>query len=170
MAAIFSSLDSLLLVVGAGLATVSAPIWLSIAGAVSLAAAAGFLFWKYWDRISSVVGGIARRLSDEFRPALEALRPILEPTAAAIRAMGDAAAWVGEGLATAWNAVSSWLSNLLSPETLTSGQKAAWERAGYDFADAMINAIKSAFDGLISGSPACPRGSSRPSGPLTLPT
>ncbi len=149
MMAIFSSIDSLLLVLGAGLTLVSAPVWLSIAGAVAVAAAAGWTLYKYWDRLSAVVSGIAHRIGDEFRPALEALQPFLGPTAAAIRAMGDAAAWVGEGLASAWNAVSSWLSNLLSPETLTSGQKAAWERAGYDFADAMINAIKSAFDGLI---------------------
>lgn len=150
LAGLVPGLSGLAGAIGGAAAALTAPAWAAIAAGVALVAGAGLMLYKYWDRVSSVVSGVASRLGEEFAPAIQRLQPILGPTAAAFRAMGDAAAWVGDGLKKAWEAVSSWFSNMLTPERLTDGQKASWEAAGRNLADSMINSIKSAFDGLMS--------------------
>lgn len=100
--------------VGAALAAISAPVWLAIGAAVAVVAAAGAWLYKYWDRISATMRGVASALSEELAPAFEFLKPVIEPVAAALRAIGDAGAWVYDKL----SGLGSMLSGLFDREIL----------------------------------------------------
>lgn len=112
---------------------------LVVAGAgIAALAAAGVLLWKYWDRVSSVVGGFARRLGEELGPAIEFARPALDW-------LGTVGQTIGAGFELASNALgtfTNWLGSFFQQEVGSEAQKAAWGQAGYDFADALINAVK----------------------------
>lgn len=131
--------------IGAALATISLPVWGGIAVGVGLLAAAGATLYKYWDRLSSVVSGVARRIGEELAPVFSALSPILAPIGSLVTGIGDAFGWVGQKISD----FMSSLGSLISREVLSDDMKAAWAKSGYDVADAMINSIKSAFAGLV---------------------
>ncbi|TBB53790.1 phage tail tape measure protein [Rhizobium ruizarguesonis] len=140
-----SAIAGALSAVGAALATITAPVWLAIGAAVAVVAAAGALLWKYWDRISSVVGGVAKRIGEELQPAFDRLKPALDLIRPVISGIGDAFSYAGEKLSQ----FAGWIGSFFSKEVLSDQQKAGFEKAGYDVADMMINAIKSAFNGLL---------------------
>lgn len=100
--------------IGAALAAISAPVWAGIAVAVAAVAAAGAFLYKYWDRITATLRGVASALSEELAPAFEFLRPVLDPITAGFRAIGDAGAWVYEKL----SGLGSMLSSLFDREIL----------------------------------------------------
>jgi len=140
-----SAISGALTAIGGALAAVSAPAWLAIGAAVAVVAGAGALLYKYWDRVSSIVSGVARRIGEELRPALDLIRPALDFVSPAIAALGDAFSSARTKIAE----FGSWIASFFSKEVLSDEQKAGFEKAGYDVADAMINSIKSAFHGLI---------------------
>ncbi|OWV79575.1 hypothetical protein ATY77_26675 [Rhizobium sp. R634] len=140
-----SAIAGALTAVGAALATISAPVWLTIAAGVAAVAAAGYALYKYWDRVSSVVSGVAKRIGEELKPAFDVIKPVVEPFSIAIRELGNNFAWAGEKLSQ----FAGWIGSFFSKEVLSDEQKAGFEKAGYDVADMMINAIKSAFNGLL---------------------
>jgi len=142
---VVSAISGALSAIGGALAAISAPAWLAIGAAVAVVAGAGLMLWKYWDRVSSIVGGVARRIGEELKPALDLIKPALDFISPAISAIGDAFGTAGEKL----KQFGSWIASFFSKEVLTDDQKAGYEKAGYDFADAMINSIKSAFQGLL---------------------
>ena len=134
-----AAIGSALTAVGAALAAISAPVWGTIAAIVAALAAAGFTIWKYWDRISAVFAGVAKRLGEELKPALELAQPLF-----------DALATVGGAISSAWAGAAQWIGSFFSSlsgwfgqETLSEEQKAQWEKSGYDIADRIITGIKS---------------------------
>ena len=140
-----SGLSSAMTAVGVALAAVSAPVWGAIAVAVAAVSAAAYSLWKYWDRISSFVGGFASALSTQLQPAFAALEPVMRPLAGLGRAIGDGFSWAYQKL----QEFGTWIGSFFSREVLNEGQKAAYAQAGSDLANAMIEAIKSAFNGLL---------------------
>lgn len=141
-----SAIGSALGAIGGALAALSAPAWGAIAVGVAAVAAAGALMWKYWDRISSVVSGVARALGEQLAPALEAARPVLNWLAP-----------VGDAIAAGWSKASKaisdfagWIGSFFSREVLSDEQKGQWELAGHDAATRMIEAIKQAFADLVA--------------------
>lgn len=134
-----AAIGSALTAVGAALAAISAPVWGTIAAIVAALAAAGFTIWKYWDRISAVFAGVAKRLGEELQPALQLAQPLF-----------DALATVGGAISSAWQGAAQWIGSFFSSlsgwfgqETLSEEQKAQWEKSGYDIADRIISGIKS---------------------------
>jgi TP901 family phage tail tape measure protein len=140
-----SAIASALGAIGGALAAISAPVWGLIALGVAAVAAAGALLWKYWDRVSSVVSGFASRIGQELAPAIKLIQPAIDALTPAVRAIGDGFAWAQQKLSD----FAGWLGSFFNREVLSDDQKAAYAQAGADLADSMINAVKSAFDGLV---------------------
>lgn len=132
--------------IGAAVAGIGAGTLAAFAAVAALVAAAGFSIWKYWDRVSSVFSGVAKRVAEEFQPALDAVRPVLDW----LQPIGDkiAGAWerVGAAFDYVTDAVSSIdLGGLFSQEVLTPEQIANGEKMGYQLADRIITGIKTPF-------------------------
>lgn len=140
-----AAIGSALGAIGGALAAISAPAWVAIGAGVAVVAGAGALLWKYWDRISSVVSGVARRIGEELQPVFEHFAPAIEPVKIAVKALGDGFSWAGQKIGE----FASWIGSFFQREILSDEQAAGFEQAGYKVADAMINAIKSAFNGLL---------------------
>lgn len=128
--------------IAGALGAITAPV----AAGIAAVAAAGFMIYKYWDRISSIFMGVGRALAEQLAPALEMARPVL-----------DWLAPIGRVIAAGWNkaaealrAFGEWIGSFFGREVLNDSQKAEWEQAGYEAATRMIEAIKSAFSGLVS--------------------
>ncbi|WP_346893778.1 phage tail tape measure protein [uncultured Roseibium sp.] len=139
------ALTSALTAVGAALAGITAPVWAGIAAAVAAVAAAGYALWKYWDRISSVLGGVAQRIGEELKPAFDAMKPVLDLFAPAVDAIGKSFDMAGKAIGD----FMGWIGSFFEKEALTEEQKAAWGKAGYDMADRMIQSIKDAISDLV---------------------
>lgn len=140
-----SAISGALGAVGAALAAISAPAWGIIAVGVAAVAAAGALLWKYWDRISSVIGGVAKRIGEELGPALELAKPMLRPYVELGKLIGEGFSYASEKIGE----FARWIGSFFSKEVLSDEQKAGFEQAGYDVADRMINAIKSKIAELV---------------------
>lgn len=141
-----AAIGSALGAIGGALAAISAPAWVAVAAGVAVVAGAGALLWKYWDRVSSVVSGVARRIGEELQPVFQHFAPALEPVKIAVKALGDGFSWAGQKISE----FASWIGSFFQREVLSDDQKAAWERSGYDVANRMINAIKQAFADLVA--------------------
>jgi len=140
-----SAIGSAISAIGAGLATISLPLVIGVAAAVAAIGAAGVLVWKYWDRISSTFSGFAQRLGEEFAPAVEKVRPLLNFFAE----IGDQ---ISRTMAPALDKVKEffgWIGSFFQQEVGTEAQKAGWSAAGYDMADAMINSVKTRIAEMI---------------------
>lgn len=156
LSGVFGWLATAAAAVGAAIAGITAPVWGAIAAAVALVAAAGYSLWKWWDRITGTLSGVARRLGEELQPALEAIRPVLDaiqPVTAAVgaafRGMRTAISSVIDWFQARWGEFRSWISGFFQREVLTEDEAAAVEQRGYDMADRVINAIKGVFGGLF---------------------
>ncbi|MDF1601582.1 phage tail tape measure protein [Mesorhizobium sp. YIM 152430] len=131
--------------IGAAVAALTAPAWGAIAVGVAAVGAAGYLVWKYWDRLTAIFSGVARAISEQLQPAFDAAKPYLEWMAP-----------LGEGIASGWEKATTavrdfigWIGSFFSREVLSDSEKAEWENAGFDAATRMIEAIKSAFAGIV---------------------
>lgn len=150
--------------VGAAIAGITAPVWGLIAIAVAAVAAAGFWLWKWWDRISSVFSGVARRLGEELQPAFDKIKPVLEAISPVTKAVGVAFKDMKKAIGAVidwfkekWDKFKSWISGFFSKEVLTDEEKAEFEQNGYDMADRMVNSIKSVVKKLINWFKSLPR-------------
>lgn len=130
----------------AAMATISAPVWLTVAAVAAAIAAAGALIWKYWDRISSIMSGVGRALGEILAPALEKIRPILDWFAP----LGDVIAAGWQKAKDVLSAVGEWFGNFFTQEKLTDDQKAAYEQAGYDLVMAFWDGMKRVMSDLVS--------------------
>lgn len=140
-----SALSGVLGAIGGAIAGLTAPVWLGIAAGVAAVAAAGFAVYKYWDRLTSIFSGVASRIGEELKPAFDLIQPALDAMAPAVEAVGTA-------FSTVWEKVSSFFSSFsefFGREVLTEDQKAGFEKAGFDVADRMINAVKSKIGELV---------------------
>jgi TP901 family phage tail tape measure protein len=156
LSAVFGWVASAAVAVGAGIAGITAPVWGAIALAVAAVAAAGYSLWKWWDRISSVFSGVARRIMEELQPAFDAIKPVLEAispvtdaVAASFGLMKDAVGVVIDWFKSAWNDFAGWIGGFFQREVLTESQKADFEQSGYDMADRMIESVKSVVMSLV---------------------
>ncbi|AZB63854.1 phage tail tape measure protein [Cereibacter sphaeroides] len=141
---------------------ISAPAWLGIAAAIG---AVG-LAWKYWDRVSSIVSGVAARIGEALQPMIDfvgdkmvALKTVIRGGVGSIaEAMGAdrekavaafdrlMSAFNFETIKAKWVEFKSWIGsffqNLFTRETLTDERKAELQRAGYEAADWLIEGFK----------------------------
>lgn len=140
-----SGIAGALSAVGAALATISAPAWGLIALGVAAVAGAGAMLWRYWDRVSSVVKGVASAVAEQLAPVFEKVGPLFEPFAQSARAIGDAFKWVGEQI----SAAAGWLGGFFEQEVLTDAQKAGLEASAKDVTNRIINAIKAGTAALF---------------------
>ena len=106
--------------VAGAVGAISAPVWLAIAAAV---AAVG-LAWKYWDRISSIVLGVADAIGTALRPAIEGLRAWMEPAAPVLNALGDAFSFVWNKVKGLVDYVKRLAGGMFTREILTDGEQA----------------------------------------------
>ncbi len=106
-------------VIGA-IGAISAPVWLGIAAAVAAVGAA----WKYWDRITAIVGGVADAIGTALRPVIEQVGVWLEPAEPIIRRFGEAWKFVDDKIRAVANFVRSLGKGLFTREILTEGEQA----------------------------------------------
>lgn len=95
-AGVFTAITGALTGVGAALAAISAPVWLGIALGAAAVGAAGAVIYKYWDRITATLSGVAAAIGDQLTPVIQRLQPYLDQMAPALEAVSNAAGWVGE--------------------------------------------------------------------------
>ena len=157
LSGVFGWLAGAAAAVGTAIAGITAPVWGAIAAGVALVAAAGYSLWKWWDRITATLSGVARRLGEELQPALDAIRPVLEAISpvtdavgVAFTAMKAAIGSVIDWFQTKWGEFRSWIGGFFQREVLTEDEAAAVEQRGYDMADRVVNAIKSIPAALLN--------------------
>lgn len=148
-------------VVGA-LGAISAPIW----GVVAVVAAAGFAIWKFWDRISSFVSGVASGLGGLLGPAVgavgEAINGLIGKLGELLgidpAQMEAFRASIAEGFAAAFNVGPlldgakqmfgdfwTWLGGFFTQETLSDAEKGQMHEAGKRLITDMWEGIKAKF-------------------------
>jgi len=121
-------IEKALAAIGGAVAGITAPVWGANAAGVLAVAAAGALLWKYWDRVSSVLGGVGRRIMEKLQPAFEALQPVLEFISPALDLVSAAASTVGAGFSAAGQAVRdfiSWVGSFFEREVLSEEDRTA---------------------------------------------
>lgn len=142
-----SAVGSAIGAVGSAIAAISAPVWIGIAAAVAAVGAA----WKYWDRISAIVSGVARAVGDLLAPAFDAIREKLDFLSPLLRPVGDAFAFLGEKVSEAWQSVKDFFSgDLFGRENLTDEEFASIEDRAHKAATAVIDTIKNAFSEFMA--------------------
>ena len=139
MAVAFTGITSVIAGVGAALAAISAPVWLTIAAGVAAVAAVAGVLYSRWDRIVASARGVALAIGDQLAPAFEAARPVIEAFAPAFAAIGDAADWVKSKLSAALD----WLKALFSPEVMTYQHSEAVTAGMRATTNKIINIVKS---------------------------
>ncbi|MGE8103553.1 phage tail tape measure protein [Allorhizobium sp. NPDC080224] len=143
--------------VGAALAAISAPVWLAIGAAVAVVAGAGALLYKYWDRITATLRGVAAGISEELAPAFETLRPVLASIEAGFRAIGDAGSWVMDKLSGLTGLFDKEIVTFQHGQAIEAGAKAMTQRIIRVFIDghAQIFAagsqmVQALWDGMVA--------------------
>ncbi|MDN2578953.1 phage tail tape measure protein [Aquibium sp. ELW1220] len=129
-------------IVGA-IGAISAPIWLAIAAAVLAVGAA----WKYWDRISAIISGVASAIGEQLRPVFDWLGEKLGFMEPVLTAASDAFGLLGTALGGVVDAVGALFSGIFSQEVLTDEDKARISQSTAD----MTNRILSGFGSLATG-------------------
>lgn len=132
-----SAIGSAIVAIGTAAAAISAPVWGTIAVVVAAVAAAGFLLWKYWQRVSAVFRGFASGIWEAVKPAVEWMAPAFEPILALANKIGEGFAWAKGKIVEFF----SWLGSFFQQEQLTEGQTAQYENLGRRIAQGLVNAI-----------------------------
>jgi TP901 family phage tail tape measure protein len=132
--------------IGAAIATISAPVWAAFAAVAAAVAAAGYTIYKYWDRITSVLSGVAQAIGEILAPAFELIRPVL-----------DWFAPLGDAIAAGWGRaidvikqVGEWLGSFFQREILSEEDKASAKQAGYDFVMNLWEGMKQVMAELLA--------------------
>ncbi|AGT09469.1 phage tail tape measure protein [Paracoccus aminophilus] len=128
-------------VVGAvvsAIGAISAPVWVGIAAAVAAVGAA----WKYWDRISAIVSGVASAIGEALSPVVEGLKPLLEPLRPVLDAFGAAWDRVKAAISGAVDYVRSIGGSIFSKEVLTPEEVAAIKQRAHDLVAGVISKLK----------------------------
>jgi hypothetical protein len=129
-------------IVGA-IGAISAPVWLAIAAAVLAVGAA----WKYWDRISAIISGVASAIGERLLPVFDWLGEKLAFMEPVLTAASDAFGLLGTALGGVVDAVGALFSGIFSQEVLTDEDKARISQSAAD----MTNRILDGFGGLVTG-------------------
>jgi len=126
--------------------TISAPIWIGIAAAVAAVGAA----WKYWDRISSIVSGVASAIGERLQPVLEAISPVLEFLSPVIDGVKTAFSGIGNVISDVVTAIQDFFSgDLFSREVLDDEEKARLEASAAEMTGKIIDGIASGISGVF---------------------
>jgi len=126
--------------------TISAPIWIGIAAAVAAVGAA----WKYWDRISSIVSGVASAIGERLQPVLEAISPVLEFLPPVIDGVKTAFSGIGNVISDVVTAIQDFFSgDLFSREVLDDEEKARLEASAAEMTGKIIDGIASGISGVF---------------------
>lgn len=133
-----SAIGGALGTIGAALATISAPAWFAIGAGVAIVAGAGLALWRNWDRVSSVVWGVAGAIKDELKPAIDFLWPVIDPFAQSFSALGDAAQWAWGQL----KELAGWFGSLFTQDNLTRQHQMAIEDSVYGTTRKIIQGFK----------------------------
>ena len=126
--------------------TISAPVWVAIAAVVAAVGAA----WKYWDRISSIVSGVASAIGERLQPVLESIKPVLEFLSPVIDGVKTAFSGIGNVIGEVVSAIRDFFSgDLFSREVLTDEEKARLETSAAEMTGKIIDGIASGISGLF---------------------
>ncbi|WP_422028490.1 phage tail tape measure protein [Roseovarius sp.] len=126
----------------AAVGAISAPLWVPIAAAIAAVGAA----WKYWDRITAIVSGVASAIGDQLGPVMDGIKEKLDFLEPVIRPVGEAFSFLAEKVGAAWRAVKDFLSgDLFKREKLGEEEFASIEARAKAVATAIIETIKGAF-------------------------
>lgn len=160
-AGVFTAITGVLTGVGVALAAISAPVWAGIALAVGAVAAAGSFLYKYWDRISAVMSGVAAAIGDQLAPVLTMIQPYIDALAPALQAVSDAAQWVSDklsGLASVFSGLFD--REILGPEQaaqisenargMVNGIVAEFAAASTALYNAGVAMVQRLWDGMVS--------------------
>nr|WP_256483867.1 phage tail tape measure protein [Aliihoeflea sp. 40Bstr573] len=123
----------------------TAPAWGAVALGIGAVALAGAAIWKYWDRLSSIFSGVGRAISENFAPAIEAIRPALDALAPVAQSIGTAFGTIRDTIASAIGSISG----LFEREILTAEGKASFENAGYQAMNALLAGLKAAAGAVL---------------------
>jgi TP901 family phage tail tape measure protein len=138
-----SGLSTIITGIVAAIGAISAPVWLAIAAAVL---AVG-LAWKYWDRISAIISGVASAIGDQLRPVFDWLGEKLDFMEPVLTKVSEAFDGLSKAVGGAVDTVGAMFSGLFSKEVLTDEDKARISQSAAD----MTNAIIDGFKGLAAG-------------------
>ncbi|WPZ28200.1 phage tail tape measure protein [Sulfitobacter sp. OXR-159] len=126
--------------------TISAPVWAAVAAAVATVGAA----WKYWDRISSIVSGVASAIGDRLQPVLESIKPVLEFLSPVVDGVKTAFSGIGDVISDVVSAIREFFSgDLFSREVLTDEEKSRLENSASEMTDKIIDGIASGVSGVF---------------------
>lgn len=139
-----SMVGSALTAIGAALAAVSLPVLGLVAAGIAAVAAAGILIWKYWDRVTSVIGGFVGKLY-ELSGADAVVRPTFDFLGSIGKVIGDSFGVAGQKLGE----FMSWLGSFFQQEILTDEQKAAWSQVGANAAQGLVDSAKAVVMSLV---------------------
>lgn len=117
-----------------------------VVGVIAAFAAGGLLVWKYFDRISAVMSGVAAALSAELAPAIAIVQPLLDAMAPVAKAIGDAFGWIADKA----SALGGWFSGLFSKETLNDADKDRLRESGRAAMTALFEGIKSVGQAIVA--------------------
>ena len=144
-------------VVGA-VGSISAPVWAAVAVAVAAVGTA----WRYWDRISAIIEGVADAIWTKIGPAMKRLRENLAPIEPVIRAFGAAWDFVAGKVRAVVDAVRNIGRGAFTREILTDAERTELRNRAAQVTTDIVNAIselpgqlldigRSAIDHLWSG-------------------
>lgn len=143
----------------ASMAAISAPVWIAIGGAV---AAVG-LAWKYWDRISAILGGVSSAIGQQLSPVLTAIKEKLDFLQPVIGPVADAFSRFGSKVSGAIKKVKDFFSGgIFSKEALSDGEAERVRANAENITNSIIDGFKSlrsklreaglkAIQGLLDG-------------------
>ncbi|MBO6553267.1 MAG: phage tail tape measure protein [Roseitalea sp.] len=165
--------------IGAAIAGVTAPVWLAGAAIAAVVIGTGALIYKYWEPISGFVGGMASVIGSATGEMLSTIAGFGGEVLATVAEWGsqtivDIADWLGldpqrvaQALGDAKIAVAAgfdamvdiakalpgrigeWFMSIFSQNDYGAAAEASFRTAGERAGQAMVDAIKAAFDGLV---------------------
>jgi hypothetical protein len=163
-----STLTSVLSAIGAAIAGISAPIWAVIAAVIAV----GIAVYKYWEPISNFVSGFAAVVGSAVGSLIGALQGLQAKLLAfAGEKLIDLAKWLGmddEQIASVVNGVvnlasrmvetikaipgmvGNFLSDLFTMNDYSDEAEREFRSAGERAGQAMVDAIKAAFEALFA--------------------
>ncbi|WP_026756668.1 phage tail tape measure protein [Sediminimonas qiaohouensis] len=125
---------------------ISAPVWIGIGAAIATVGAA----WKYWDRITAIVSGVASAIGDELQPVMDWIKEKLEPLKPIIEPIGKAFTVLGEGISAAFSAIRDFFTgDIFKREKLGEEEFASIEARSKAVAKTIIDSVKGAFNDFI---------------------
>jgi TP901 family phage tail tape measure protein len=169
LAALPSVALSAMTAVGAAIASVTAPVWLTVAAIVAAVAAVGIAVWNYWEPISNfaigfgsvigdAIGDVATRLSQFASDVAgmvgqklldgaewlgldpDAIRASFDNSIAAVKA---GAAQVVAIVKAIPGEVGNWLADIFTMNDYTDIEEAKFRAAGMRAAEAIVDGIRS---------------------------